>query len=185
MAVDDRRAMLIEAVTPLLLEFGTAVTTKQIAEVAGVAEGTIFRAFETKEELIAATVAKNLDPQEFREALRSVDVSLPLEERLRELVDILIERFSRVHALMTIVGPHAHPHNRDDARREFSEIITHLLGPDLHSLAVGPDRAAQVIRMVTLGACVPQIRNGDPFDAAEIVSLILYGITGAPTPPRP
>ena len=43
LSVEDRQAMLIDAVTPLLLEHGQAVTTRQIADCAGIAEGTIFR----------------------------------------------------------------------------------------------------------------------------------------------
>jgi len=45
---------------------------------------------------------------------------------------------------------------------------------------VDPARAAQIVRMIALAASVPQIRNGQPFDDAEIAGLILYGITGRP-----
>ena len=48
--------MIIEAMLPLLLEHGEMVTTRQIAEAAGIAEGTIFRVFADKDELIAAVV---------------------------------------------------------------------------------------------------------------------------------
>ncbi len=48
---DERRAMIIEAMLPLLLEHGEMVTTRQIAEAAGIAEGTIFRVFADKDEL--------------------------------------------------------------------------------------------------------------------------------------
>jgi AcrR family transcriptional regulator len=180
LSVEKRRAMLIDAVTPLLLEFGPAVTTKQIAESACVAEGTIFRAFESKEELIRAAVAKSLDPEDFREQLRAVDFSVPLEERLRSVVELLAARFSRVFSLMTMMGPSAHPRHHDDARREFTMIVAETLAADAEGLNLPPERAAQIVRMVVLAASVPQIRNGDPFDAADLTSLILYGIAGAP-----
>ena len=51
LAPDDRRAALIEATLPLLREHGTAVSTRQIADAAGVAEGTIFRVFPDKNSL--------------------------------------------------------------------------------------------------------------------------------------
>ena len=58
---DERRAMIVEAMLPLLLEHGEMVTTRQIAEAAGIAEGTIFRVFADKDELIAAVVEHAAD----------------------------------------------------------------------------------------------------------------------------
>ena len=39
MSVEDRRASIIAAVTPLLIEHGRQVTSAQIAAAAGIAEG--------------------------------------------------------------------------------------------------------------------------------------------------
>ena len=54
---DDRRRALIDATLPLLRTHGPTVSTRQIAEAAGVAEGTIFRAFPSKDDLINEAVA--------------------------------------------------------------------------------------------------------------------------------
>ena len=169
--------MLIDAVTPLLLEHGRAVTTRQIAECAGIAEGTIFRAFGSKDELIRAAVAKQLDPEPLRRQLRAVDPALPLEERVRTIVTLMRGRFTTVFTLMTALGT---PPPGRDVRQEFSEIMGRALAPDLERLNVEPARAAQVIRMLALAATVPHVRNGPPFDDADITALILYGIIGVP-----
>ncbi|TFB84085.1 TetR/AcrR family transcriptional regulator [Cryobacterium algoricola] len=179
--VEDRRAMLIDATLPLLLEHGNAVTTRQIADRAGIAEGTIFRAFDSKDDLIDAVVARQVDPEPFRRRLRGIDTALPLEERITAIVALMRNRFTTVFSLMSVIG-HRGPHPSDDSRREFAEIIARILSPDLDRLTVSAERAAQVIRMLTLAASVPHVRNGPEFDDAEIAALILHGIDGIPAP---
>lgn len=174
--------MLVDAITPLLTEFGGAVTTKQIAERAGIAEGTIFRAFGTKEELIQAAVARQLDPEPFREKLRDVDITLPLDARVHSIVVLMRERFTTVFTLMTALGLLGKPHTHDP-RREFTEILSHALEPDLQRLNFTSDRSAQIIRMVSLAASMPMIHLGAGFDDDEITALILYGIAGVPALP--
>lgn len=169
--------MLVDAVTPLLSEFGSAVTTRQIAERAGIAEGTIFRAFGTKEELIQAAVDRHLDAEPFRKKLRAVDVDLPLEARVRSIVVLMRERFTTVFTVMTALGLLGKPHSHDP-RRDFTEILSHSLEPDLERLHFTAERSAQIIRMVGLAACMPQIHLGTGFDDDEITALILYGIAG-------
>lgn len=176
--------MLIDAVTPLLLEHGQAVTTRQIADCAGIAEGTIFRAFGSKDELIQAAVARHLDPEQFRRQLREIDPLLPLEERVRAIVALMRARFTTMFTLMTALGRHGPPpgHERGhDGGNEFAGIMAGILAEDLERFRVPADRVGQIIRMVTLAASVPQIRNGPDFDDAEITALILHGIMGRPT----
>ena len=185
LSVEDRRATLVETTLPLLLEYGNAVTTRQIADRAGIAEGTIFRAFDSKDELIDAVVARQVDPEPFRRRLRGIDPGLPLEERITAIVALMRDRFTTVFSLLSVIG-HRGPHPSDDSRREFAEIIARILAPDLDRLTVPVDRAAQVIRMLTLAASVPHVRNGPDFDDAEIAALILHGSSGAPaTAPLP
>lgn len=169
--------MIIGAVTPVIIEYGRAVTSKQLAEAAGLAEGTIFRAFGDKESLIAAVAAKNFDPEPFRAELRRIDVSLSLEDKVHALVTLLRYRFEAVFHLMAALGEFSRP-PEPDARREYGAIIDRLLKPHAHELAFEPLRIAQMIRTVTLAATLPQLSDGVPFDANEVTALILYGISG-------
>ena len=61
--------MIVAATLPLLLEHGDRVTTRQIAEAAGIAEGTIFRVFADKDEIIVAVIEAALDPAPLEAAL--------------------------------------------------------------------------------------------------------------------
>jgi AcrR family transcriptional regulator len=67
---DERREMLMRAVLPLVVEHGAAVTT---ARVAGIGEGTIFRAFADKDELLEA-----LRPDSALELIAEIPLDQPL-----------------------------------------------------------------------------------------------------------
>ena len=62
MSPEERLDALIDATLSLLREHGRAVTTRQIAEAAGVAEGTIFRVVESKEELVELAITRAFEP---------------------------------------------------------------------------------------------------------------------------
>lgn len=172
--------MIIAAVTPAVIEFGRAVTSKQLAEAAGLAEGTIFRAFGDKESLIAAVAAKNLDPEPFRAQLRRIDVALSLEEKVHTLVALLRHRFEAVFHLMAALGEFSRPPAHDE-RHEFGAIIERLLEPHQERLAFEPRRIAGMIRSITLATTLPQLNDGAPFTVDEVTALILHGVS-APTP---
>src|SRR5689334_1630006 len=139
MAIDDRRKALIDVTLPLLREHGRATTTKQIAEAAGIAEGTIFRAFETKDELFLCALEKAFDPTELVERIEAIDVALPLRERMVAAVTLLSERFTSMFTLMARMGmlqpPRARKHT-DELRARGAAAIEALLAPDADSFRV-------------------------------------------------
>ena len=104
MSPEERRAAIVTAARPLFLEHGHATTTRLVAEAAGVAEGTIFRAFATKEELVDAVLDAEFDPQVFLDQVEEIDLELPLEERLVAATTLLQRRFLKVFHLMTALG---------------------------------------------------------------------------------
>ena len=105
MSPDERRAALIDATLPLLLEHGRGVTTRQIAEAAGVAEGTIFRVFDSKDEPGRwPRSARAFDPGPSSPTWPRSTASRPLRDRLLALTALLQARFRGIFTLMSAVG---------------------------------------------------------------------------------
>ena len=96
---EERRAALIAATIPLLREHGASVSTRQIADAAGVAEGTIFGVFKDKASLLKAAVASALDPAPLLRGLKAVDPVLPLRRRL-----VAFDENANVPEIVTVCG---------------------------------------------------------------------------------
>ncbi|MCC6270362.1 MAG: TetR/AcrR family transcriptional regulator [Microbacteriaceae bacterium] len=174
--------MIIDATMPLLVEHGPNLTSRQIAEAAGVAEGTIFRAFGDKEALIQATIKKFLDPEPLRRELRSIPANLTLDDKMVRIVEIMRKRFSDVFRVMAAIRK---PHPRHDYKVIFAEIISEVLAPHVDVLNWPAERSAQVIRLVTFAASLKPFSAGMDFDSREISTILLYGLVGKPAMPAP
>lgn len=183
MPVEERRAAIARATLPLLVEFGRDVTTKQIAEASGVAEGTLFRVFDDKEAIIDAAVEQFLDPEPFREALRRIDPSLPLELKLELVIDRLQDRFQGIFGVFASLGSRPHP-PRGANLDVMVAIFEELLAPDLEALRVPPKQVFLYLRMVAFASAMPQFGPTVGLDAPELAHLIAHGIIAETSAPR-
>lgn len=172
--------MIIDAVIPLLAEHGRAVTTRQIADAAGIAEGTVFRAFGDKESLIEAAVEKFFDPEPLRVALHSIDPELPLEQKLGDILFHLRGRFQGIFGIMNALGMSTRPPVKDGARLDYTTILAELLASDLVELRVEPDAVARFIRLIAFSTAIPAFNDSVGFSTEELASLIRLGVAGTP-----
>ncbi len=149
MTADDRRAAILRATVPLLRTRGMNVTTRELAEAACVAEGTLFRVFPDKEALVRAAIAQALDPAPLVDELEGLDLGPDLREAVRRAVELVIARSRDVVALLSLSygasdgdgatvhprsHPHGHPHGhspphhgRDHPVQVIVEAVTDLL----------------------------------------------------------
>ena len=179
MSIAERRAMIVDAVIPLLIEHGRAVSTRQIADAAGIAEGTIFRVFADKDEILGSAVQKFLDPAGLHERLRAIDPELPLEAKINDILFHLRARMTGILGIMNAVGMHGPPPGRTDPG-SFYELIDEILRPDLTQLNVSTDRAAAFVRLVAFASAIPHFSEGREMSTSELAHHITYGIAGKP-----
>jgi AcrR family transcriptional regulator len=183
MAPDERREMLVDATLPLLVRHGLKVTTRQIAEAAGVAEGTIFRVFPDKDALVRAAVAKALDAGPVLAELAEVDLGLDLHERTVVVTGILQRRLMMVFTLLMSVGMHGPPkdvaEHRAAARPQHAAVleeIARILEPDGHRLARPVPEVVRILRLLTFAGSHPLISDGHLLTADEITDVVLHGV---------
>jgi AcrR family transcriptional regulator len=197
MAPDDRRRAIVDAVVPLLLEHGPDLTTRQIADAAGVAEGTIFRVFPDKPALLRAAAEETINPPHAAE-----DLAAALEgcATLREKVLVAAERMSagteRVMAVLVALrrigatsstdehgGPghrHGPPALVADSAGTLKRMLTDVFEPHREEIAVDPETAAQLLRTLVLGSRHPGAFHDEPLRPDQIADVLLDGIRRRP-----
>ena len=176
---DERRATILAAARAIVLEHGQAATTRLIAEAAGVAEGTIFRSFATKDELFDAVIEREFDPEPFLEALGRIDLEQRLEQRLVEAVSLLQQRFVSIFSLMIALGVRRPPERLGTPElreRLGKEGLIRLVEPDAERFRVPAVEVVQLLRLLTFSGSHPHISDQRMLTAEQIVDTVLHGL---------
>ncbi|MGW4210429.1 TetR/AcrR family transcriptional regulator [Lentzea sp. NPDC004789] len=190
MSAEDRRAMIVHAVLPLLIEHGANVTSSQIARAAGIGEGTIFRAFKDKDELFDACTAEALRPDHVLDAIAEIPVDQPLEDRLVEAAEALGAHLERMGALMGALHASGRVKHRDPEQRRTAkggrresmaairEAIVELFTPEKDRLRLPPEQLAGLFLTLLFGGrrLAPDV--GAP-TTRQVVDFFLHGAVEA------
>ncbi|MFS8103832.1 TetR/AcrR family transcriptional regulator [Lentzea alba] len=192
MSAEDRRAMIVHAVLPLLMEHGANVTSSQIARAAGIGEGTIFRAFKDKDELFDACTAEALRPDHVLDAIAEIPVDQPLEDRLVEAAEALGAHLDRMGALMGALHASGRIKHRDPeqrkggtwkgGRRESMAAIrgamVELFTPEKDRLRLPPEQLAALFLTLLFGGR-RLAADVDAPTTRQVVDFFLHGAVEA------
>ncbi|MGC5166051.1 TetR/AcrR family transcriptional regulator [Luteimicrobium sp. DT211] len=198
---DERRASILRAVRPVLLERGVAATTRELAEAAGVAEGTLFRVFSDKLSLIGQAAFVAADPADAVPDLDAIDRALSLRDRLVAVMEIGLARIETTMRWMAILHEIGRVDPRPQAERDAAgrdgwaqwvqrqtegeaqvrAALERVMGPD-PGLRVSTARAVELFNVLLVGSSMQLVdarRRGveaAPVDPAELVGLFLDGV---------
>ncbi|WP_420000435.1 TetR/AcrR family transcriptional regulator [Streptomyces boninensis] len=177
--------MIIQTAIPLIAEYGSAVTTAKIARAAGIGEGTIFRVFADKDELLQACVQEALSPDHAVRELAAIDVTQPLPDRLAEAAEALQAHLDRIGAIVGSLGHRGGKHpgtvrgaGREESAARTRAALAELLEPDQAALRRPPEQIAALF----LGLLFTQPRADDAPELTpqELVEVFLHGALGQP-----
>ncbi len=183
MPPDERREAILLAAIPLLRERGASVTTRDLADAAGVAEGTLFRVFPDKGALLGAAIHRALDPAPVLARLAGVEAALPLRIKLRKVVAILQTHAGDVAVLMAAgrearSGKPAHPHGppAHNPVEVVVRAVADVLHPHEEHLRLDPLVSARLLAGIVIASTRP-LGTGvnPPLTPGQIVELFLDG----------
>lgn len=184
LAPEERRRAIVQAVIPLLVEHGASVTTRQIAEAAGIAEGTIFRVFADKHALIHEAVKYSMDPEPIEQGLALIYPAAPIEVQLAEAARILLDRIEESIALLSVVRTMHSFGNRGSgpppfvaaANAAITKSLTGLFERHRERLRIEPARAASAFWGLIFASGHPIVSRADKLTVDELVGVLLSGI---------
>lgn len=196
MSPDERRQAILDAVVPIILETGEAPSTKQVAQAAGIAEGTIFRVFADKPTLMRAVAEEVLNPSrgraEFEQQLAARD---SLRDKVRLASETLLTQTHRGITVMIALRPYLMAHHREDAdakgtdkapkppafmmeaNKQLLALLERMFSEHSAELRVDPATAATALRSLVLGARHPGMHAAPDLTSEQIADIIIGGVT--------
>jgi AcrR family transcriptional regulator len=194
MSQEERRAAIVRSTLPLLLEHGGTVSTSQIAAAAGIAEGTVFRAFKDKQDLLLACMRAGINSEAEVTTITGIGRDRPLDQRLVEAVraiSVYIDRMWTVGQALRTAGiteaMQRRMHGDDEGEpREpgpppellrVADAMGGLFDKAADNLRIDPERAVRMLLSLVFSNRMQGAGFGQPLDdPSELVDLFLHGV---------
>lgn len=177
MTLEDRQVQILDAIVPVVLEHGAAITSRQLADAAGVAEGTLFRSFGDKDTLLRALFDRTSEVAYDLADLEDL-AEESLETTIQAIAGVLTVRFSTIFQMAIALGPVLLAEGRRDDPRfdELRDRIAALLAEHDDELAVAPLVAADALRTLTFAAATGWGARS-AMDMSDVTGILLHGIS--------
>lgn len=184
---DERRQAIIAATRPLLIASGGQFTSKQVAEAAGIAEGTIFRVFDSMQDLLCAVIEDTLDPTELCQQIAALTPQPSLSAHLARLIELLQHNTDEITAVATALhraspgttgrdhrGHHTGLHHQRSTvvRAAVAESLT----PWADHVRLPLPQLASLVRSVALAASHPMLTDHELTDPGQLAEVLVHGI---------
>ncbi|GIH97153.1 TetR family transcriptional regulator [Planobispora siamensis] len=182
--------MIVAAALPLVAEHGAAVTTGRIARAAGIGEGTVFRVFADKDELLDACTAEATNPEHVLRELASIPLEDPLAARLVQAAEAMRAHLERMGAVTGALYASGHrrgrasgdrpaPGSREASMKATREAVAELIEPDRAALRLEPEKIASIFLGMLFTRPGPASHEAEP-SPEELVDVLLYGALAGP-----
>lgn len=190
----DRRDAIVRATLPLLATHGANVTTRQIAQAAGIAEGTVFRVFADKDELLHTCVEEAFRTDSLCARVREVPGDLSLTARLTRAGELFEEHFARFTGLMRTLATTGYDFRKQERpaeegpprfMRDLAEAVVDVLRGDEHRLRIPiDDLALRYLGLLVSIRFDPDARQDRKAAIAQCSELLLNGALRTDAPER-
>jgi len=190
MSPEDRRQAIISATTDLVIEHGPEATTRQIADACGIAEGTLFRVFASKDEILAAVVEQLLDARFLIAEIEALPVADHAADAVRALVGLVEGSTTRIRSVMMALhtaqneadrrgnhGPRDKTKFLDD-QAAIDTSLARVLSAHEDELRVDTATAATFIRTVVFAGNLPMVPKLN--DPRVFTDLLVHALVKEP-----
>ena len=181
LTADERRAEILQAVLPLLADRGPLVTSAEMAEAAGISQGTIFHVFGDKQAVIDAAVRASSDMEPITAPLADLAAEPDLVVRVATAIELICNRLAIVLPLLMKCGASKPAMDDDHPMVVLRRSLAALLRPDAAVLTHPPDQLAAMLAGLCMAAAHQAILEEQPLpDGAGIAALFLDGARRRP-----
>lgn len=191
MSSDERRAEIVRATLPLLVEHGANISTRQIARAANVAEGTVFRVFTDKDALLRACVTEAFRTDDLCARIRAVSTAEDIETRLIEAGLLFLAHITHLGELKRNLtasdydlhrhGPGSTDHTAHEGAMRFMHELTDAIGTllvaDRQRFRTPIEDAARMFLGLLMSLRFdPNAREDERAGIAQRVDVLLRGV---------